>query len=103
MTSKIDSLGAAAIGAAAAPKAAGDKAVATAVASAAAAPPVDKVSLTGDAVRMQQLDRSAAAAPAVDSSRVAAVKSAIASGSYTVNAGAVAGKLSRMEWELGGQ
>ena len=103
MTSKIDSLGGGAVGAASAPKTAADKAVATAVASAAAAPPVDKVSLTGDAVRMQQLEQAAANAPVIDSRRVAAAKSAIAGGSYAVNSKTVAARLSRAEWDLGGQ
>jgi negative regulator of flagellin synthesis FlgM len=103
MTSKIDSLGAAAIGAASAPKPAGDKAATNSVASAAPAPPVDKVSLTGEAVRLQQLDKAAASAPVIDSKRVAATKSAVNSGSYRVDSKTVASKLSRMEWELGAQ
>lgn len=105
MTSKIDSLGAAPIGAAAAPKVSGDKA-ATNVASAAPpapAAPVDKLSLTGDAVRLQQLDKAASKEPVVDSRRVVAAKDAIAGGRYRVDAQAVAGKLSRLEWEMGGR
>ncbi len=103
MTSKIDSLGGAAVVAATTPKLVGDKAVAAAVTSAAPAAPVDKVSLTGDGVRLQQLNQSVANAPVVDSKRVAAAKSAIAGGSYRVDSKTIAGKLTRMEWELGGQ
>ena len=101
MTSKIDSLGSAAIGLGSAIKGATDKPLSTAVSSAAAAAPVDKVSLTGDAVRMQQLDRAASVAPDVDTKKVASIKSAIASGNYRIDSQAVASKLARMDWELG--
>ena len=100
MTSKIDSLGTVAIGLASGAKAASEKPATAAIASAQPAPPVDKVSLTGDAVRMQQMDKSMAAVPQVDSARVATVKAAIASGRYQVDARTVAAKLSRFEWEM---
>lgn len=100
MTSKIDSLGTVAIGLASGAKSVSEKPATAAVASAQPTPPVDKVSLTGDAVRMQQLDRVMAAVPQVDSGRVATVKAAIATGRYQVDTRTVAAKLSRFEWEM---
>lgn len=100
MTSKIDSMSTVAIGLASGAKSVSDRAATASVASTQPAPPVDKVSLTGDAVRMQQLDKSMAAVPHVDSGRVASVKAAIATGRYQVDARAVAAKLSRSEWEM---
>jgi negative regulator of flagellin synthesis FlgM len=101
MTSKIDSLSPALVGLGAATKAGADKATATAVASGAPAAPVDRVSLTGNALRLQQLAQAATDAPAVDTKKVNATRSAIASGSYKVNSKSVAAKLSRLDWELG--
>ncbi|MDR3415001.1 MAG: flagellar biosynthesis anti-sigma factor FlgM [Nevskia sp.] len=114
MTPKIDSLGTAAAGLSNPVKSSGPAAGTTATTSvatsspaapAAPTPPVDKVSLTGDAVRLQQLDRSTAGSssePQVDSKRVSSLRSAIASGRYKVDAKAVASKLTRMEWDLAG-
>lgn len=102
MTSKIDSLGSSVVislGSAAKTAAAG-QATAGAVAGTAPAAATDTVSLTGDAQRMQQLSDAASDGPQVDSARVAAVKGAIANGSYQVNAASVAAKLSRFEWEM---
>lgn len=100
MTSKIDSLGTVAVGLGPACKAAADRPAAAAVTSTAPAPPVDRVSLTGDAVRMQQLDKAVAQAPKVDAARVANAKAAIAGGRYQVDARSVAAKLSRFEWDM---
>jgi len=107
---KLDSVGSVAVGAGNAPvKPATAAPVSGAGASSSAAeptaptPPVDKVSLTGDAVRLQQLDRSAASLgkdPPVDGKRVASLRSAIASGRYKVDAEAVAAKMSRLEGDL---
>ena len=102
MTSKIDSLAPAVINLGSAAKTAADKTAATAVASGTPPAPVDKVSLTGNAVRMQQLAKAAAEAPVVDAKRVNATRSAIASGNYRIDAKSIAAKLSRMDWELGG-
>jgi negative regulator of flagellin synthesis FlgM len=102
MTSKIDSLGSVVISLGSAAKASAGQPASTAVASAAPAAPTDKVSLTGAAVRMQQLTETAGDGPQVDAQRVAALKSAIANGSYKVDAGSVASKLSRFEWEMQG-
>jgi flagellar biosynthesis anti-sigma factor FlgM len=100
MTSKIDSLGTVTVGLGATGKAAADRPAAAAVTSTAPTPAVDRVSLTGDAVRMQQLDKAVAEAPKVDSARVASAKAAIAGGRYQVDAKSVAAKLSRFEWEM---
>ena len=100
MTSKIDSLGTVAVGLGAAGKAAADRPATAAVASTAPAAPVDRVSLTGDAVRMQQLDKAVVQAPKVDAARVAGIKAALAGGRYQVDAKNVAAKLSRFEWEM---
>lgn len=100
MTGKIDSLGTVAVGLGSTGKAAADRPAASGVASAAPAAPADKVSLTGDAVRMQQLEKAVAEGPQIDSARVAATKAAIASGRYKVDARTVAAKLTRFEGEL---
>lgn len=102
MTSKIDSVSPSLVSLAGAAKAGADKAAGGAVASGTPAAPVDKVSLTGDAVRLQQLSQAASDGPSVDTRKVNATRSAIASGTYRVDARSVAAKLSRMDWELGG-
>jgi len=101
MTSKIDSLVPAPISFGGTAKTAADKSASTAVASSGAPTPVDKVSLTGNAVRMQQLAQAVAETPEIDTKRVASTRSAIASGSYQVDSKSVAAKLTRMDWELG--
>lgn len=101
MTSKIDSLSPALVNLGAAAKAGADKPTTTAVSSGAPAAPVDKVSLTGNALRLQQLAKSAADGPEVDAKKVSSTRSAIASGSYRVNSRSIAAKLARMDWELG--
>ena len=82
------------------PRPVSEQSAATSVASAQPAAAVDKVSLTGDGVRMQQLSKAAAAGPDIDTGRVAAAKAAIANGSYQVNAQSVASKLTRFEWDM---
>ena len=71
--------------------------------SAKAVSPVDKLSLTGDAQRLQQLEKSIAAIPVADHARVARTKQAIADGSYKPDAKAIAARLARTEWELRGK
>ena len=104
MTSKIDAASAPAIksasaGAALAPQAG---AIATTVSATVA---VDKVSLSGDAMRMQQIDKAVAQEPAdgIDATRVANVRSALAAGTYKVDSNRVADKLARLEWDMAGQ
>ena len=100
MTNKIDSLGTVAASLGGTGKVSSERPSASGVASSAPAAPVDKVSLTGDAVRMQQLDKAVNEAPQVDSARVTSIKSAVSSGRYQVDAGKVAAKLTRFEWDL---
>jgi len=101
MTSKIDSLVPAPISFGGTAKTAADKSASSAVASSGAPAPADKVSLTGNGVRMQQLAQAVAETPEIDTKRVASTRSAIASGSYRVDSQSVAAKLTRMDWELG--
>lgn len=100
MTSKIDSVSTAAISLGGSGKIASEQTASTGVATAQPAAAVDKVSLTSDGVRMQQLDKAVSEAPEIDAGRVASTKAAIAGGRYQVNAQAVAGKLARFEWEM---
>ena len=105
MTPKIDSVSSTVASSLATPvkSAASAPAAATSVATQTPAAPVDKVSITGDAVRLQQLDRSTVAEsrePPVDNKRVASLRSAIASGRYQVDTKTLATKLSNMEEDL---
>ena len=102
MTSKIDSMSPSLVSLGGATKAGADKATGSTVASGTPAAPADKVSLTGNAVRLQQLSKAAGDGPVVDTKKVNATRSAIASGTYKVDSQSVAAKLSRMDWELGG-
>ncbi len=53
----------------------------------------DQVTLTHSARSLQQLEAAVAKAPVVDAAKVAAVKQAVSSGTYKVNARSVADKL----------
>jgi negative regulator of flagellin synthesis FlgM len=72
---------------------------AAASAAATAAPTADQVTLTGSARILQKLSDAIAGTPVVNAAKVAAVKQAVQSGSYKVDAGRVAGKL--MDFERG--
>lgn len=61
----------------------------------------DTVHLTQSALLMGKLEEKLAAVPVVDAERVAALKAAISSGSYAVDAAAVAERMIRSERELG--
>lgn len=61
----------------------------------------DVVTLTDLAARLQQLGGAVRDLPVVDHARVAELKSALASGEYTVDEHAVADKMSAFEAELG--
>ncbi len=104
MTTKIDSLGSATISALNAVKGAAEKPASDAAENTAAASPasVDTLSLTGNALHLQQLEKASGGAPGVDGKRVATVRAAIAEGRYSVDAKSVASKLARFEWDLGG-
>ncbi len=57
----------------------------------------DQVTLTGSGRAMQKLADAVAAVPAVNASKVAAVKQSIQNGTYQVNSGQVASKILQFE------
>jgi len=63
----------------------------------AAASPKDQVTLTDSARSLQKIEEAVAKTPVVNAGKVAAVKQAIGSGSYQIDAGRVAGKLLKYE------
>lgn len=64
--------------------------------------PADQVTLTPTARRLMDASQNASSAPPVDRARVDAIRSAIADGSYDVDAKAVAEKLLQTERNLPG-
>jgi len=60
----------------------------------------DTVSLTSSAQLLQKLEEILAAAPASDTKRIAALKEAIDSGAYEIDAATIAERLLRMEQDL---
>src|ERR1700678_4208059 len=60
----------------------------------------DTVTLTNSARSMQMIESAVANAPVVTSAKVAAMKQAVNSGTYQVNAGQVADKMLQFEREL---
>ena len=60
----------------------------------------DKVSLTGDASRLQELERQLQSKPVVDSQRVDAVRSAVENGTFEVNPERIAEKMMSLEQAL---
>jgi negative regulator of flagellin synthesis FlgM len=63
----------------------------------AAAQANDHVTLTDSARSLQKIEEAVAKTPVVNAGKVAAVKQAISSGNYQVDAGRVAGKLLKYE------
>ncbi len=57
----------------------------------------DQVTLTASARSLQKVEEAIAAAPAVDAAKVAAIKRAVGSGTYQIDAGRVADKLLQFE------
>jgi negative regulator of flagellin synthesis FlgM len=57
----------------------------------------DTLTLTDSARSLQKIEEAVAKAPVVDSEKVAAVKQAIGSGTYKIDANRVAGKLLKYE------
>jgi negative regulator of flagellin synthesis FlgM len=57
----------------------------------------DHVTLTDSARSMQKIEEAVAKSPVVNADKVAAVKQAINSGTYQINAAQVAGKLLQFE------
>ena len=103
MSNKIGSSTPVALGLVGKLKGASEQPLTTSVASAAPAAAIDTVRLTGDAVRLQQLDKGSAKSPEIDTQRIAKARAAIASGSYAIDAQQIAAKLTRMDWDLGGK
>jgi negative regulator of flagellin synthesis FlgM len=66
-------------------------------AAAASAPSADHVTLTDSARSLQKIEEAVAKTPVVNAGKVAAVKQAISSGTYRVDAGRVADKLLKYE------
>lgn len=74
-------------------KASGEASAAAAVSS----PAGDQVTLTPSARALQKVEEAVAKAPVIDAAKVAAVKQAVDSGTYHVDAGRVADKLLQFE------
>ncbi len=70
---------------------------ATTTHNAAAAQSADQVTLTSSARSLQKIEETIAQTPVVNSSKVAAVKQAISSGTYQIDSGRVADKLLQFE------
>ncbi|MCD7100241.1 flagellar biosynthesis anti-sigma factor FlgM [Stenotrophomonas sp. MMGLT7] len=62
----------------------------------------DSLRLTGEASGLQAIQRELSAAPAVDSGRVQAVRSSLESGSYKIDADAIASKMIALDQQLAG-
>ena len=62
-----------------------------------AAPETDSVKLTGAAVSLQRLERALQGGTAFDAAKVESVRSALAAGTYKIDATAIAGKLVELE------
>jgi negative regulator of flagellin synthesis FlgM len=74
-----------------------DKSQGEGSAAPAAAHAKDQVTLTDSARSLQKIEEAVAKTPVVNAGKVAAVKHAISSGNYKINAGRVAGKLLKYE------
>jgi len=66
-------------------------------APAAAAQTGDHVTLTDSARSLQKIEEAVAKTPVVNANKVAAVKQAVSSGTYTIDAGRVADKMLKYE------
>ncbi len=60
----------------------------------------DRVSLTGEARQLQELETRLASEPVVDSQRVQTIRSAVENGTFTVNPERIAEKLMSLEEAL---
>ena len=60
----------------------------------------DRISLTGQARQLQELEARLASQPVVDSQRVEAVRSAVENGTFTINPHRIADKLMSLEEAL---
>jgi negative regulator of flagellin synthesis FlgM len=62
----------------------------------------DSLSLTPDALLMQQAANAAGDASGIDAGRVASVSAELANGSYRIDPQAIAARMMKSEWELYG-
>ncbi|QCO67707.1 flagellar biosynthesis anti-sigma factor FlgM [Luteimonas yindakuii] len=62
----------------------------------------DSLRLTGEATGLQALQRDLATRPALDESRVQAVREALASGSYRIDPEAIASRMLELDAQLAG-
>jgi negative regulator of flagellin synthesis FlgM len=74
-----------------------DKSQGEGSAAAATAQTGDHVTLTDSARSMQKIEEAVAKTPVVNADKVAAVKQAISSGTYKIDAGRIAGKMLKYE------
>lgn len=63
----------------------------------------DSLKLTGEATGLQALQRELAARPAVDETRVQAVREALASGTYRIDPEAIAASMLALDAQLDGK
>ena len=66
------------------------------------ATPSDSLSLTGEATHLQALQRGLSQAPAVDTSRVQAVRDALQNGSYQINPDSIASSMQALDQQFAG-
>ncbi len=62
----------------------------------------DSLRLTGEATSLQAMQRELAAAPAIDTARVQAVREALENGSYRINPDVIAQRMLGMDSQLHG-
>ncbi|HBK47583.1 MAG TPA: flagellar biosynthesis anti-sigma factor FlgM [Xanthomonadaceae bacterium] len=62
----------------------------------------DSLKLTGEATNLQALQRELSQAPAIDSSRVQAVRESLQSGSYKIDPDAIASRMLDLDQQLAG-
>ena len=62
----------------------------------------DSLRLTGEATSLQAMQRELSNAPAINESRVQAVREALQAGTYKINAEAIADGMLGLEGQLGG-
>jgi negative regulator of flagellin synthesis FlgM len=74
-----------------------DKSQSEGSASGATAQTGDHVTLTDSARSLQKIEEAVAKTPVVNAEKVAAVKQSIASGTYTIDSGRIAGKMLQYE------
>lgn len=101
MSTRIDQYAATATGSASRPKSADANGKTAATdGSVSNVSSIDSARFTPHALQLQQMESDIGKIPVSDNKRVAAMRAAIESDSYQVDAKAVASKLARMEWDI---